>query len=514
MKLLIASLSLLIPFLIGFENAYGASWYDTDFNKARGILTDSADFDSTLSNYPLYVNVTSIDLGVDTQADCDDIVFVSFQNETKLNHEIENCDTTNDILEAWVNLPNAYSNGTQFFMYYNNPSATYEQNTQATWNSNFKTVWHLNGTFTSSTTSPVTCTNGGTSAVSDLYIGDTRSWDGANDKLDCDSSAEVDEIFDGGGTLSFWMNSPSEGEAGGGRALSKAQSGTDGWEIRTDNQVGSYFDLMIAHQPNSGGRHATTNTEIKINRWHHVAFVYDDSSTSNDPLIYINGTSVSVVEEVTPSTLSSDASNELCIGTRVTGTDGLTCTAGNSAFHGMLDEIRMVDIELSSAWINSDWECQRFDDVAKSCITVGAEETNTNSDTVTVSDEIALEDLVSHTGSNSITVSDEIALEDIATTDIMSFDTVTVSDEIALDEAGITAASDTVFVSDQIVLEDQMTSNVIPTSFFNAIILSLNSPLTDRLGGVFAITCPSNHTMTGIFINGTAICTDLSDFFP
>ncbi len=49
---------------------------------------------------------------------------------------------------------------------------------------------------------------------------------------------------------------------------------------------------------------------------------------------------------------------------------------------------------------------------------------------------------------------------------------------------------------------------------FNAIILSLNSPTDNRLGGVFSLVCPSNHTLTGLFSNGTFICTDLSDFFP
>lgn len=48
----------------------------------------------------------------------------------------------------------------------------------------------------------------------------------------------------------------------------------------------------------------------------------------------------------------------------------------------------------------------------------------------------------------------------------------------------------------------------------NAIVLSLNSPALDRLGGVFAITCPANSTLTGLLTNGTFVCTDMADFFP
>jgi len=49
---------------------------------------------------------------------------------------------------------------------------------------------------------------------------------------------------------------------------------------------------------------------------------------------------------------------------------------------------------------------------------------------------------------------------------------------------------------------------------FNAIVLSLNSPTETRLGGVFAVICPTNSTLTGLLTNGTFVCTPMSDFFP
>ena len=71
-------------------------------------------------------------------------------------------------------------------------------------------------------------------------------------------------------------------------------------------------------------------------------------------------------------------------------------------------------------------------------------------------------------------------------------------------------------IADNLALEESLTfvcSGCVPPSL-NAIILALNSPLNDRLGGVFSIVCPANHTLTGLFTNGTFICTDLADFFP
>ncbi len=71
---------LIIPLILGMPLAYGIDWADEDFDKARLISTDAADFDATLTDYPLYANITSIDLGTDTQADCDDIAFYKFEN--------------------------------------------------------------------------------------------------------------------------------------------------------------------------------------------------------------------------------------------------------------------------------------------------------------------------------------------------------------------------------------------------------------------------------------------------
>ena len=123
------SLLLFIPFL---QPAFGVDWYDSNWLKARKITIDAADIDSDLTNYPLYVNVTQIAIGTDSQADCDDFVFVDSTNVTKLDHEIEHCDNV-DWAEFWVEVPTVDDAvDTVIFMYYNNPAATDQQNTQET----------------------------------------------------------------------------------------------------------------------------------------------------------------------------------------------------------------------------------------------------------------------------------------------------------------------------------------------------------------------------------------------
>lgn len=54
--------------------------------------------------------------------------------------------------------------------------------------------------------------------------------------------------------------------------------------------------------------------------WHSVGFTYDPSSTANDPVIYVNGSSVTVTEQTAPSgTANSGNSSALRIGNRSAG---------------------------------------------------------------------------------------------------------------------------------------------------------------------------------------------------
>src|SRR3990172_11249213 len=98
-------------------------------------------------------------------------------------------------------------------MYYDNAGATDQQNTQGTWNSDYQAVWHLNGTFIDSTSSPITCTNSGSSSATNEYVGDSRDFDAVDDFINCGTDAKITNIFSGGGTISLWMNPDSAGES-------------------------------------------------------------------------------------------------------------------------------------------------------------------------------------------------------------------------------------------------------------------------------------------------------------
>src|SRR3990167_8871105 len=311
------SLSLLLLLFVPLmAPAFGADWYDSNWLKARKITIDQTDIDTAdLTNYPLYVNMTLVNVGTDSQADCDDFVFVDSTNVTKLDHEIETCDDANNWAEFWVEVPTVdFDADTIIFMYYDNAGASDQQNTPATWNSNFQLVGHLNATFIDSTSSPITCTNSGSSAVTDEYIGDSRSFDLVNDYINCGSNSKTDNIFDGGGTISAWVLANSGGEGSLGMIMNKYQSATNGWYVSTTGATTPTPLRFVSYVGASPPTWTTNANWLPTNKWIFVSVTFNDDASTNNPLIYVNGTSRALTQTNPDAAYVSDAAEAICIG--------------------------------------------------------------------------------------------------------------------------------------------------------------------------------------------------------
>ena len=457
---------LVLPFIIGLQEADAATWYNSSWLKARKITIDQTDIDTAdLTNYPLYVNMTLVNVGTDSQADCDDFVFVDSTNVTKLDHEIETCSDANNWAEFWVEVPTVdFDADTIIFMYYDNAVSTDQQATQATWNSEIASVYHLNGTFNDSTGNVAHCTNSGTSEVTDDYIGDSRSWDKINDYIDCNSPTATDNLFTGGGTISAWINTTSTGESDVGAIFYKRTGTTEGWFTRLQLGSASHQIFTFFHEGGATDiRWSTTNPEIKNQVWTFITITYDVGSTSNIPILYVNGSSVPT-SQVTgpPSNTGSLSTADLCLGNNLQNAS--TCNTAFT-FDGRMDEMRLYNTNQTASWIKADWECQRGAVDGNSCITVGNEGEEPLTDfTVSVSDEIAVEDSVTYSTMNTVNVSDDIAVEDTGTAYLS---TTTVTDDIAVEDTASAALSATVTVSDDIPVEDAVsftTTNTLTVS--------------------------------------------------
>ena len=137
------------------------------------------------------------------------------------------------------------------------------------------------------------------------------------------SDASLDNVFVGGATIMAWIKPSSDGENDLGRIFDKsdATNGNDGWHLLTLAESGGSCDLRFAHaHATTIGTWNTTNTEVNIDEWTHVAVTYDNSSTDNNASYYINGKSVAVTEDSTPvGSAVDDSSKNLFIGNNTGG---------------------------------------------------------------------------------------------------------------------------------------------------------------------------------------------------
>jgi Tfp pilus assembly protein PilX len=176
-------------------------------------------------------------------------------------------------------------------------------------------------------------------------LGDALDFDGSNDYVDLTSDAELDDVFVGGATVMAWIEPRSWGGNGYGRIFDKssvAASTGDGWAIRLNKDNGG----LNFGQGFTGGRGwwRFAESSINFNTWHHVALAYDASSTTNDPIVYLDGSPVAVTRVDTPSgDVRSDAAINLRLGSHASSTFNV--------FDGKIDDARIYDRMLSAAEI-------------------------------------------------------------------------------------------------------------------------------------------------------------------
>lgn len=140
-------------------------------------------------------------------------------------------------------------------------------------------------------------------------------FDQTDDYVIVSDDSNIQNIFDSGGTVSGWIYAKSDGEDDAGGIVNKSDTGV-GWILRVEGESAGLVDLHFVQLNASTAGEWEARALVAINRWYHVALTYDSDSTSNDPLIYINGVSQTVTETATPNAArGSDVGKALYIGT-------------------------------------------------------------------------------------------------------------------------------------------------------------------------------------------------------
>jgi len=279
--------------------------------------------------------------------------FADAAGTMRLAHELELYRGETGALVAWVKVP-ALSPTTELFLRYGDPAiAASQEDAAAVWSNDFAAVWHLQG-LGDSTANANAGTDGGSMGAGG-QIADGRAFDGMNDLVALGSAASIDDVFTGGGTAEAWVRAAGWGEGSRGRILEKGDTATgetSGWYVSVDNANVS-ASILFGHVSTTGSRLGAWNTpasSMALNAWTHVAVVYDQGSTANDPSIYINGAAVALSETSSPGgSMASDGAGVARLGNR---------GAGDRTFNGRIDEMRLSRTARSAEWIATSFRDQ------------------------------------------------------------------------------------------------------------------------------------------------------------
>ena len=85
-------------------------WWNTNWLYRKNIIIKHEIIEDSLTNYPILIDITSIDLKNNAQPNGDDIVFTNNEGDQIFDHEIEYYDSSNGHLTAWVKIPTLSSN--------------------------------------------------------------------------------------------------------------------------------------------------------------------------------------------------------------------------------------------------------------------------------------------------------------------------------------------------------------------------------------------------------------------
>ena len=184
--------------------------------------------------------------------------------------------------------------------------------------------------------------NGNICVATNTVIGNGGfEFNATSSKIDGGSDSVIDNIFAGGGTISWWQRIDGKGESDFGVVLDKTV-----WGCYMNNSLTD----MVFYQ-NFSGDDYSSGFAVSSGVWQNITIVYNNALTTEEITVYVNGGSIASSAGSPTGTADSDASNNLYIGNSV---------AEDSTWDGGLSDIRFYNVERTAAQIRDFYEQTRW----------------------------------------------------------------------------------------------------------------------------------------------------------
>lgn len=350
------------------ETQDSENWYDVDWQYRKSITIDADQVSGSTAHedFPLYVTITNSDLNK-AREDGEDIIFVDATSNVKLDHEIESFTRSTGALIAWVRIPELDPSVDRRIDLYYGSDSTGNQNITGVWASKYAAVWHFNedgGPYLdatqnnndgSATNAPVRTATG---TVGPFY----QDFNGTDDVITVPNSASLN-ITGNTITLQVWYRNPAGGEDEDTAIIIKGPSvNQERYMLGVDG--GPNPEPINKRVTTSAGHFRYDNSSWTRGAWNLVHTVYNGALGSNPRFFTYKNGSLATSNNASGSLLSN--TDSLLIGKRI---------GSERYLNGDLDELRVLNVALSTDWIATEWANQN---TPASFYSLGAEEDRDN----------------------------------------------------------------------------------------------------------------------------------------
>jgi len=323
---------------------FGEGWF-----YRKQITINHSQVAGDLSDFPVLISLTDVDLRDKAQIDGDDILFMDGSGvANRLFHEIELFNGSTGELVCWVNVPSLLSGGDSvLYLYYGNSDCDSQQYPERIWDSDFIHVWHLGDSLFDSAGFD-DGNNRGTSIVSGK-IGEARDFE--RDEKDYIDFGDMLQPGDSSLTTISWEGwvKPELQDI---ILITKYDtSGSDYVSYHLDFRQGGKFGIWSASAWGVTTQGMTDNSYSNIGEWIYLTATFELGG-KNDLNSFINGNEV----DFTQTTNSANVMNNIPV------TDELgRCRYETSTVYtdGIFDEIRWSKVLRSNDWIKTSYNTMK-----------------------------------------------------------------------------------------------------------------------------------------------------------
>ncbi len=319
------------------------TWWNSSWSHRMNITIDHTKVTADQTDFPVYINASMFSSTVwsHLKSDCSDIRFTKSDQTTQLPVEIVTCDSNNKDAEIWVRANLSGSTDTILTMYYGNagasmPSASSTYGSENVWKTNYKAVYHLPDGSTLSAVDSTSNNNDGTNHGATATTGQIDgSSSYSSDYIDMGNDASLK--ITGDLSVQVWVY--PTGFSGFPRIVEMGgyHDNSGGYNIITHDSTGT---VNWAIWSPTEYRVLSTNP-ISTNTWTAITGTYD----GNYVKLYING----AYDKQESAGTTGTPTHNFYLGQHFAGSD---------YWAGKIDEVRILNTELSSTWISTEYNNQ------------------------------------------------------------------------------------------------------------------------------------------------------------